>query len=559
MKSDDSATKKVSKIRTFQSDITSVKQNKGESLPTETAKVTTEAPITKKVPEQTIFRKPSKELVPVIEPRIVEDNVVKETSLPVKTNQTVAPTPLKNHVEIQPSEQIPKIINQDLPTKSFPKENLDSIAINDASSEGSIITDQKRTSFSLMSSVVEAVQTWLADEKELIKDKAETKRKSIPTVRPVETRKEILQKAAVQSAMAPKDDHQQLATKFSLPKRAPEQEVAPVQIKKKLAPVKPSWSHFEGVQNKEVSKEIKQATPPVTEKINEKYNKTFLPETPVKTEVPEPKPSSPLQTKELETKPTPPIATPPIPTKQEAPKTPAVKLVGVKNNTPFNIKALLTYGGIAIVVVLAVTSGAGLVWWLFSNNSNQSTTVNLPEENPQPIRQELVAYQNNVITKLPLRKEELWQSVLSTRDTTNPSLILVSLMNSENTPATPAEILRTMNWPSNSAFLTNIERINLGTYSGIPFIVIRTTSFDTAFGGLLSAESTLLEDLDIFAEDNNEIVTENFIDELVQNHDVRILRNQAGLDVIVYGFVNRNIIIITANKSSFSEIANLIR
>lgn len=359
--------------------------------------------------------------------------------------------------------------------------------------------------------------------------------------------------------MAPKDDHQQLATKFSLPKRAPEQEVAPVQIKKKLAPVKPSWSHFEGVQNKEVSKEIKQATPPVSEKINEKYNKTFLPETPVKTEVPEPKPSSPLQTKELETKPTPPIATPPIPTKQEAPKTPAVKLVGVKNNAPFNIKALLTYGGIAIVVVLAVTSGAGLVWWLFSNNSNQSTTVNLPEENPQPIRQELVAYQNNVITKLPLRKEELWQSVLSTRDTTNPSLILVSLMNSENTPATPAEILRTMNWPSNSAFLTNIERINLGTYSGIPFIVIRTTSFDTAFGGLLSAESTLLEDLDIFAEDNNEIVTENFIDELVQNHDVRILRNQAGLDVIVYGFVNRNIIIITANKSSFSEIANLIR
>ena len=185
--------------------------------------------------------------------------------------------------------------------------------------------------------------------------------------------------------------------------------------------------------------------------------------------------------------------------------------------------------------------------------------MNLVEENIQSVQPELVTYEQNVPITLPLRKEELWQDILNTKTSSSSGLVLLLLLNDDNTPATTSEILEKINWPSNSAFLKNIEEVNFGLYNGVPFMVIKTTNFDTVFGGLLASESTLSEDLSLFISSSTDKLSINFIDELIQNHDIRVLKSESGRDALVYGFVNRNTIVITSDRETFSEVANQIR
>lgn len=565
------SSKKISRIRTFQNDISSVRPGTTQASSVENDAIK-ETPINaQKLSEQTIFKPIVPSAPPVTEPKILEEKIVKGPTHPPVAPPTSAPeTPLQKPRTTTLPTQSPIVSDNKQLNKAIPQETLASIVdtdvsqviSDDTSSEGSIITDQKRTRFSLTSSTIEALKAWFSNEKESFKDRAETKRRAIPTVRPVENRKEVLQKAAKQSAMAPKDDHQQLATKFAtLPKTEITQNDKPVQIKKKAAPAKPSWSHFTDTQKKQELEEASTPTTPTPPKTPEPI-KTVLPPAPAVKQnsaglmpaFKEPEVSKPIPTTPINTQSTtpPPVAAPAV-------STPEIKVVGDKKKVSFaGLGKFLTYSGIAAVIVIAVTSGVGLVWWLFSNTS-QTPTINLAEESVLPVRQDLVTYEQNVPTTLPLRKEELWQNIMNTESRSGSGLVLILLTNNNNTPATAAEILDTINWPSNSAFLKNIEEVNFGLYRNMPFMVMKTTNFDAVFGGLLSSEPTLTEDLDLFISSSTEALATNFTDELIQNHDIRVLKSSSGSDVLVYGFVNRSTIVITSNRETFSEVANQVR
>lgn len=565
MQSGDLPPKKISRIRTFQNDISSVRPNTTESPSPSIKEVPViETPADKeKLSAETIFRAPTG--IPAAKPQVPEVKVTETPVTPpvVMAEKSIPKAPLQEPAIPPSSLKQPTVVSEKkLLDPILPKDALAAIVNNDisevvsddTSAEGSVITDQKRTRFSLSSSIVEAVKAWFVDEKESIKDRAETKRKAIPTVRPVEKRKEILQKAAEQSAMAPRDDHMQLATKFALPKTKSKEATTPIQIKKKAEPEKPSWSHYTDKQTEPELAEKAAPSVPVSEKVDPQTKKVFLPplqveETPVAS-----KPITPLPAEVSE-----PNVAATVPSAATESKPPAVKVVGGKNKNTFKgFGKFFTYAGVAVVIIMAITSGVGLVWWLFSN-VKQSPTLSLTEETVPVVTPELVSYEDNVSITLPLRKEDLWQSILSVEARVGSDLVLVSLMNLDNTPATAAKILTTMNWPSNSAFSRNIEEINFGQYRGVTFIVIRATNFDSVFGGLLAAESTMPEDLDIFIEDNTEVLADNFVDELIQNHDIRVLKKESGSDALVYGFVNRNTIIITSDRNTFSEVANQVR
>jgi hypothetical protein len=573
MQSGDLPSKKISRIRTFQNDISSVRPTTTNqpSISNEKAPVIETATEKEKLSAETIFRAPKTTNIPVAKPQIPEAKITEAPALPpvTITEKSIPETPIAKPILVPPLEKVVAATENKPLTPIVPKEALAAIVnddiseviSDDTSAEGSVITDQKRTRFSLTSSIITAVKAWFVDEKESIKYRAETKRKAIPTVRPVEKRKEILQKAAEQSAMAPRDDHMQLATKFALPKTKTKEDDAPIQIKKKAAREKPSWSHFTEKENTPVPEEKVAPATPSPEKVPPQTNGVFLPPIQVKEKSVEPKPITPLPTEVVEvveTKSTP-STVPSIPAAIES-KPPAVKVVGNKNKVPFKgFGRFFTYAGVAVVIIIAITSGAGLVWWLFSNVS-QTPTLSLTEENvPPEVAPELVSYEDSINIILPLRKEDLWQSILSVEARAGSDLVLVSLMNHDNTPATASKILSTINWPSDAAFSRNIEEINFGQYRGVTFIVIRATNFDSVFGGLLSAESTMPEDLDIFIKDNAETLADRFVDELIQNHDIRVLKTESGSDALVYGFVNRNTIIITSDRNTFSEVANQVR
>ncbi|MEX0912912.1 MAG: hypothetical protein WDZ56_00100 [Candidatus Paceibacterota bacterium] len=566
MSSGDLPTKKISRVRTFQDDISSIRpgETKSPAAPgfQETGKET--APIKQKLSEENIFRVPKPNLSVVANPQIVASGTDKKSALipvaiPKKNDLSDAVKGLTSHSPFQKTTngQGGTLSNQVISKEdlvSIRKDVPTTIISDDTSGEGSIITDKKRTRFSLVASIGEAAQTWFTTERESFKDRAGAKRKAIPTVRPVADRKEILQKAAEQSAMAPRDDHLQLATKFALPKAKAKQDNAPIQIKKKSPPEKPAWSHFTGHQKDQVPQERVASATDVAEKVSEQPVATVLPPPPTEktspTTVPTPMPTiaTPPVTKE----------TPEISEKIES-KPPAIKFVGKKNKSSFaGLSKFLTYAGIVTVMIIAATSGIGLVWWLFSG-SNQPQTLTSTSTPAPLIQAVLVNYEDNIRITLPLRKEELWQSILSAEARTSSGLVLVSPMNPDDTTPTTEEILAVVNWQANPAFLRSIEKINFGRYRGVPFIVIRTTNFDTAFGSLLSAEATLPKDLTIFTYENVEVLEGRFTDELIQNHDIRVLKKVSGQDALVYSFVNRNTIVITSDRDTFLEVANRLR
>lgn len=98
-----------------------------------------------------------------------------------------------------------------------------------------------------------------------------------------------------------------------------------------------------------------------------------------------------------------------------------------------------------------------------------------------------------------------------------------------------------------------------------PFFVLHVGSYDSAFAGMLRWEKTIQGDLGLlypnytYATEPNSTTTPtnikiSFKDEIVSNHDTRILRDRAGNSILLYGFWNKNILIIARNPVAFAEI-----
>jgi len=100
----------------------------------------------------------------------------------------------------------------------------------------------------------------------------------------------------------------------------------------------------------------------------------------------------------------------------------------------------------------------------------------------------------------------------------------------------------------------------------IPFIVLTTTSYGHAFAGMLAWEQHIEENLSPFFSPNTQAtkpaITENqngFKDTIIENIDVRVLRDGTGTIRILYAFVDRKTIVITTNVRTLLEVAQRLR
>lgn len=144
--------------------------------------------------------------------------------------------------------------------------------------------------------------------------------------------------------------------------------------------------------------------------------------------------------------------------------------------------------------------------------------------------------------------------------------------------------------------------ILFGIYSGdtaTPFIVLRSSSYEGVFSGLLEWEEFMSDDLFTFmgvslpnstqsaetvpssglinvasssASSSSAIVTEaspgikpsvrdinKFVDRTIKNKDVRVLQDDTGRIYFIYGFANPDTVIMTTSVESFFEISSRLR
>ena len=88
-----------------------------------------------------------------------------------------------------------------------------------------------------------------------------------------------------------------------------------------------------------------------------------------------------------------------------------------------------------------------------------------------------------------------------------------------------------------------------------PFILIKTASFDSAFGGMLRWEQTMALDLAPLFENP---ASGNFEDVIIKNKDTRVIRDSSGKIAFIYSFLNNHSILITTSEASFKEILNRV-
>lgn len=127
------------------------------------------------------------------------------------------------------------------------------------------------------------------------------------------------------------------------------------------------------------------------------------------------------------------------------------------------------------------------------------------------------------------------------------------------------ELLQTLKVQAPGALVRSFDPIfmlgNLGDEGGGRFLIIKLSSFDNAFAGMLTWEKTLGQDLGVIFSTNTEIqeveTGATFKDVIYTNKDVRVLSAGTGTStkpVLMYSFFDNKMLIITENLETLQTI-----
>jgi hypothetical protein len=134
-------------------------------------------------------------------------------------------------------------------------------------------------------------------------------------------------------------------------------------------------------------------------------------------------------------------------------------------------------------------------------------------------------------------------------------------------PATTEETMTMLALKTEPALNRSIKEITFMLIDNQPAIVLKVSAYDSTFGGLLLSEAVLSSELaPLFGGTVTATykvgvgtVPPEFVDELADNHDVRVLKDEMENERLVYGFTDQNTVIITTNKETFTSLSSRLR
>lgn len=219
---------------------------------------------------------------------------------------------------------------------------------------------------------------------------------------------------------------------------------------------------------------------------------------------------------------------------------------------------LLTVGAI-VLVVLAIFGG----WYTYREyvvRSSPPTTI-IPESRfissaqeeslgiaTTTNRSEFIKSLRDASVDVP--KDEVKNVVLRKGTDTNPDLLSVENFLRILESNAPSSLVRSFN----PIFMFG----SLGGESVSNFIIIKLASFENAYAGMLEWEGNIASDIGpIFPSAErlkNVISLTDFQDVTDKNKDARVLYDPEGKEVLLYSFLNNDILIITDNINTLHTI-----
>ena len=96
------------------------------------------------------------------------------------------------------------------------------------------------------------------------------------------------------------------------------------------------------------------------------------------------------------------------------------------------------------------------------------------------------------------------------------------------------------------------------------FFIMKVSSYERTFAGMLEWEPRMLADLELLypphANESTGTSTPavtalpSFSDEIVSNRDVRVLRDSVGRSLILYGYRDKETLIVARDEAAFAEL-----
>lgn len=233
-------------------------------------------------------------------------------------------------------------------------------------------------------------------------------------------------------------------------------------------------------------------------------------------------------------------------------------------------KKKIIIGGSALLIL-----GIVLIILAFFLRSPKGQEVFTPDNLPVP---SLIASDQSYTIKLSRKThDEFIKTILARRRATTLSLGKVEELkftNEEGLPLSSSDLFSTI---SNKLPVPFLRLLDPQYFFGLvqtgyrdTFIITKTTSFNTAWSGLLDWEPSMLTDLaesmvrldsPAFKAVTNQgpPVTSAFTDELYENRDVRVLKDTSGNVVLIYSLIDRTTIIIANSQLAFKEALDRLR
>lgn len=224
--------------------------------------------------------------------------------------------------------------------------------------------------------------------------------------------------------------------------------------------------------------------------------------------------------------------------------------------------------GMALLTIVLIAGGGYGAFYAF-NTYNIITT---PPPDTTPINQFIGASVTTDIDASVLTREETLNLISTSRSKPRENTAIEHLVLRRGTETT-SELLSTESFLARLA--SNAPRplirsfddlFMLGVLGSDPahtILLIKLDSFENAFPGMLEWEPRLRDDiLPLFAStEKMQTVALNpeFADKTIQNHDARIMKNMSGETVLMYGFFDNTILIITDGEETFRTIINRLQ
>lgn len=212
-----------------------------------------------------------------------------------------------------------------------------------------------------------------------------------------------------------------------------------------------------------------------------------------------------------------------------------------------------------ILGILALTVGGVIMGGLYFLKTENEATL------PTTIEKTIISYtEKKDIVLQTVDVSTLASTLLQQQSSFKPAVnnVLYTSFTHDGSPVDPINLYRLVAQDAGDALKRNIVGAMFGVYSydsNEIFMILQPDDFGIVYSGMLEWESALGANLSPFFPLLRQHLITNpsvFTDETYKNKDVRVIRNENGSVVLLYGFIDKDTLVITANERIFEAILN---